>query len=188
MTGTMFPALTPGTAPAPARRAMEATARHLGYLPAPVARLASSPQLLEGFLKVSGLFEATSLDPVAREVVVLTIAVRNGCHVCVAMHTARLAGMDAGAGLISALREGRPLADRRLAAIQTFTLQAVAAAGAVGDDELQAFFSHGYTPQNALEVVLGIGAYTMSTLANRMTRAPLDDQLKPFAWDGERAA
>ncbi len=30
--------------------------------------------------------------------------------------------------------------------------------------------------------MLGIGAYTMSTLANRMVRASLDDQLKPFAW------
>jgi hypothetical protein len=41
----------------------------------------------------------------------------------------------------------------------------------------------GYTPRNALEVVLGIGAYTMSTLANRMTGAPLDEQLKPFTSD-----
>jgi len=31
--------------------------------------------------------------------------------------------------------------------------------------------------QNALEVVLGIGTYTMSTLANRLTGAPVDDQL-----------
>jgi hypothetical protein len=35
-----------------------------------------------------------------------------------------------------------------------------------------------------LEVVLGIGTYTMSTLANRLTRAPLDEQLRAFAWDG----
>lgn len=36
----------------------------------------------------------------------------------------------------------------------------------------------------AVEVVLGVGTYTMSTLANRMTQAPLDEQLSPFAWDG----
>jgi len=33
-----------------------------------------------------------------------------------------------------------------------------------------------------LEVVLGIGTYTMSTLANRLVRAPLDDRLMAFAW------
>ena len=30
-------------------------------------------------------------------------------------------------------------------------------------------------------MVLGIGTYTMSTLANRLTDAPLDDQLGAFA-------
>jgi alkylhydroperoxidase family enzyme len=58
---------------------------------------------------------------------------------------------------------------------------AQAAAGAVSDDQLEAFLGHGYTLRNALEVVLGIGTYTMSTLANRMTRAPVDDQLSAFA-------
>ena len=33
-----------------------------------------------------------------------------------------------------------------------------------------------------LGVQLGIGTYTMSTLANRLTDAPLDNQLSPFAW------
>jgi hypothetical protein len=32
-------------------------------------------------------------------------------------------------------------------------------------------------------VVLGVGTYTMSTLANRMTRAPLDKQFSGFAWE-----
>lgn len=33
------------------------------------------------------------------------------------------------------------------------------------------------TARDALEVVLGIGTYTLSSLANRLTRAPLDPQL-----------
>ncbi|HEY2305116.1 MAG TPA: hypothetical protein VGI05_04470 [Streptosporangiaceae bacterium] len=48
---------------------------------------------------------------------------------------------------------------------------------------LEAFLGHGYTARNALDVVLGIGAYTMSTLANRMTKAPLDEQFSAFAWE-----
>jgi AhpD family alkylhydroperoxidase len=161
---------------------MQATARHLGYLPAPVARLASSPQLLEGFLKTSALFESTTLEPIAREVLILTIAARNGCHVCVAMHTAKLAALGASPDLITALREQRAPDGERLAAIRTFTLEVLATNGAVSADSLAAFLGHGYTARSALEVVLGIGAYTMSTLANRMTQAPLDEQLEPFAW------
>lgn len=185
---TLFPDHTLESAPAGSRRAMQAVAGRLGYLPAPVARLASSPHLLDGFLKASGLFDATSLDPVAREVVILTIATRNGCHVCVAMHTAKLAALGAGDGVVAALRGQRPLADLRLEAVRAFTLEVLAATGAVSDAELEAFLAAGYTAQNALEVVLGVGAYTMSTLANRMVRAPLDDQLKPFAWPGASTA
>ena len=43
------------------------------------------------------------------------------------------------------------------------------------------FLGHGFTRRNALEVVLGIGAYTLSTLANRLVAAPVDEQLAPYA-------
>jgi AhpD family alkylhydroperoxidase len=183
MTGFPFPDHTLETAPPGSRRIMAAMAQR-GNVPAAVARLASSPQLLDGFLKASALFEATSLDPVAREVVILTVAARNRCHICVAMHTAKLAALGASGDLAAALRDQRPLPGERLAAVQRFTLDVLAAAGAVSDESLAAFLGQGYTAQNALEVVLGIGAYTMSTLANRLTRAPLDEQLRAFAWDG----
>ena len=181
MSNLPFPDHTLDSAPPGSRRALAATAARLGYLPAALARLAASPQLMDGFLKATGLFENTTLDPLAQESLIMTMAVRHGCHVCVAMHTASLTRMGAEPGLIAALREGRPVADERLAAIQTFTLEVLDRAGAVSDDQLDTFLRHGYTPQNALEVVLGIGAYTMSTLANRMTRAPVDDRLAAFA-------
>ena len=98
------------------------------------------------------------------------------------MHTARLTELTAQPDVITALRDSRPLPDRRLDAIRVFTLRVLDTAGDVGDDALRAFLASGYTRQNALEVVLGIGTYTMSTLANRLTGAPLDDQLSAFAW------
>jgi AhpD family alkylhydroperoxidase len=187
VTASMFVDHTTETAPTGSRRAMTGVADRLGYLPAPVARMAASPQLLDGFLKLSALFEATTLDPFSREVLILTIATRNGCEVCVAMHTAKLTKLGADPALITALREQLPLDDERLEAVRTFTLEVIATTGAVRDDAVQAFLAQGYTPQNALEVVLGIGAYTTSTLANRLTRAPLDDQLARFAWHGPNA-
>jgi len=183
VTGFPFPQHTLESAPPASRRIMAAMARQRGQVPAGVARLASSPELLDGFLKASGLFEGSSLDPVAREVVILTIATRNGCHICVAMHTAKLVALGAGADLVAALRDQRPLPDERLAAVQEFTLDVITTAGAVSQESLGAFLGRGYTARNALEVVLGIGAHTMSTLANRMTGAPLDDELRPFAWE-----
>jgi AhpD family alkylhydroperoxidase len=177
-----FPEQTIESAPPGSRRFMVATQNHLGYLPAATARWAASPHLLEGFGKLNAIFEHGTLDPVAREVVVMTIATRNCCHICVAMHTARLTAVGAPADTIAALREASPLADQRLEAIRVFTLRVLDTAGDVGDNALRAFLAAGYTRQHALEVVLGIGTYTMSTLANRLTGAPADEALSAFAW------
>ena len=181
-----FPDFTIESAPPAARRTMAATQKHLGYLPAATARMAASPQLLDGFMKLNAIFESSSLSPLARETVVMTIATKNGCHVCIAMHTARLTALGADASLIAGLRNaGRPdagpLRDAALEAVRVFTLQVLGTAGDVGDRALRAFLASGYTSQNALDVVLGVGTYTMSTFANRLTGAPVDDQLAAFA-------
>src|SRR6516165_697418 len=101
------------SAPPAARRFLAATRDQLGYLPAGMARMAASPQIIDGFLKLNAIFERTGLEPLAREVVVMTVATRNRCHICVAMHTARLTALGASAALIAALRAAEPLADQR---------------------------------------------------------------------------
>ncbi|MEU9995842.1 carboxymuconolactone decarboxylase family protein [Streptomyces sp. NPDC050848] len=155
----MFVDHTVETAPAGSRRSMERVAGAWGHLPQAVARMAESPHALDGFLKLSAMFEDTTLDPHSRETVILTVAVRNQCHICIQLHEAKLAKLG-------------PVADpERLEAIRQFTHQILAASGAVSDEDLETFLGFGYTRQNALEVVLGIGAYTLSTLANRLTRS-----------------
>lgn len=176
-----FPSHTIESAPAAAQRTMTTIRDTWGYLPSAVARLATSPHTLDGFLKANGIFENCTLDPLAREVLVMTVATRNGCHICVAIHTQRLIALAADPGLIDALRSSAPLADPRLDAVRVFTLRVLDTTGDVGDEALKEFLSHGYTQQNALEVVLGIGAYTLSTFANRLTGATLDEQLAPYA-------
>ncbi|MFD7735388.1 carboxymuconolactone decarboxylase family protein [Kitasatospora phosalacinea] len=180
-TGAHFPDLTPETAPPAARRQLEQITRNFGYLPSAAARLAHAPQLLDGFLKLTAIFDSTELDPLVRETVVLTLATRNGCHVCTAMHTAVLTRLAAAPDLITALRTQQPLPDARLEAVRTFVHAVLDHTGAVPEPDLAALLAHGFTPRNALEIVLGIGTYTLSTFANRLVDAPLDPQLAPYA-------
>jgi AhpD family alkylhydroperoxidase len=184
---SVFTEHTAETAPAAARRFLTATQAHLGYRPAAMARMVASPQLTDGFLKLTAIFDSITLEPLAREVLVMTVATRNGCHICVAMHTAALTALGADPELIAALRDSRPLPDERLDAIRTFTGRVMDTAGDVGEPALRDFLARGYTAQNALEIVLGIGTYTLSTLANRLTGAPVDDQLAAHAWHPEPA-
>lgn len=178
----MFPDHTPESAPPAARPAMEATAKKFGHVPAAVARLATSPELLTGFLKLNAIFEATTLPALDREVLVMTVAARNGCHLCVAMHTATLRRLSAAPELIAALRAQSALPSPRLEALRQFVLTAMDTTGDVPPEALTAFTGAGYTARNALEVVLGIGTYTLSTFANRLTQAPLDDAFAAHAW------
>ncbi|MFJ3660443.1 carboxymuconolactone decarboxylase family protein [Streptomyces sp. NPDC090119] len=119
----------------------------------------ASPANLDGFLLLNEMFESTTLDPHSRETVVLAVATRNQCHLCVDMHQDRLTAL------------GPAENPERLDAVHRFTLQVLASSGAVSEEELTAFQAHGYTRRNALEVVLGIGAYTLSTFSNRLVGA-----------------
>jgi AhpD family alkylhydroperoxidase len=167
----MFRTHTVDSAPAAARALMESTIAEFGQLAEPVARMAESPEMLEGFMHANELFESSTLDPLSREVVVMTIATRNGCRFCVNTHTGRLRRLGASSELITALRRAEPLDDEKLEAGRQFTLRALATTGQVPDEQIEEFLAAGYTARNALEVVLGIGTYTMSTFANRLIRA-----------------
>lgn len=178
----MFPDHTPESAPPAARAAMAATAKKFGRVPSAVARLATSPELLNGFLKLNAIFESTTLPALDREVLVMTVAARNGCHLCVAMHTASLTGMSAAPELVSALRAQSSLPSPKLEALRRFVVVVMDTTGDVPPADLAAFTDAGYTTRNALEVVLGIGTYTLSTFANRLTAAPLDEAFAAHAW------
>ena len=178
---TMFTRHTIESAPAASRRPMTAVMTKWGYLPAAVGLLAESPEALDGFLRLSAAFDGCTLDPVAREVVIMTVVVRNGCHLCRTIHTARLAALGADPDLTAALRSGEPLGEGRLEAVRAFTVRVLDTAGQPGEESMTEFLGHGFTRRNALEVVLGIGAYTLTTLANRLTGAPVDEELRAFA-------
>jgi len=168
---TDFPDHTVDSAPEAARPTLQKLQQRFSGLPPAVARMSTSPELLDAFLTANSYFERSSLDALTRETLVMTVAVRNDCHVCIEMHTAALRRLDAEPELIDALRAGRPVDNPKLAALQAFTRAVIDTAGAVTDAQLAAFTAQGFGPRQALDVVLGVGTYTLSTFGNRMTRA-----------------
>jgi AhpD family alkylhydroperoxidase len=177
---------TAETAPEPARPLVEGAQSQFGYVPSPVGKMATSPELLTAFFQTNGLFQQSTLSELEREVVVMTIATHVGCHYCVAMHTALLVQQNTPEEAVCSLREATPLADERLETLRTFTLAVLDGRGEVPRQVLDGFLDAGYTERNALEVVLGIGSYTLTTYANRLTQAPLDEAFEPFRWEVTR--
>jgi AhpD family alkylhydroperoxidase len=170
MTSRHFPEFDETTAPEAARAALAATKRRFGGIPKPISRHASSPALLITALGGLDAFEKTTLAPLEREVLAMAMGARNGCRFCVELHTRLLRAQHADAELVRELRSGGPLSDSRLDALRRFVLSLLDHGGDVPPYEWSRFREAGFTHEQALEVVLGVGVYTMTTLANRLTQ------------------
>ena len=177
-----FSPLTAATAPEGAGAVLAASARKFGFLPSPVARVAHAPVALKHLLAGFAAFDQTSLAPIEREVIAMSVAWENECHYCMAMHSALLAGAPEHAATVAALREGTPIPDPRLEALGRFVRAVVRQRGRVPADDWAALADAGFTEAQALEIVLGVGVYVLSTLLNVVTGAELDPPFAPFDW------
>jgi len=92
--------------------------------------------------------------------------------------------------VIEAVRNGGPIADRKLEALRSFAVKAVRARGWLGDAELRAFMAAGYPQATILEVLMGVGLKTLSNYVNHVTETPLDEafQHNAFTPAARRAA
>jgi uncharacterized peroxidase-related enzyme len=180
--GAMFAEHTVESAPEASRGALAAAGRQFGFVPSAMARMAESPSVVEAFGRMMAIWDRSSLAEREREVVVLTVAHDNGCEVCVAIHSAILQRESGDAALVGALRQQTPLADACLEALRLFTREVMELRGAVPEARLARFLAAGFSRQQALDVVLGVATYALSTYANRLTGAPLDAPFEPFRW------
>jgi AhpD family alkylhydroperoxidase len=183
MTSQVFPPLTAESAPLAARAILAASARQFGFVPSPVARAAHAPVMLKHLLAGFAAFEQTSLTPLEREVVAMTVAWEMDCHYCMAMHSALLAADPGASDLVAALRGGSTLPDKRLEVLRRWVRRVVRERGSIPDSETDELRACGFDDARVLEVVLGIGVYLLSTLVNKMTAAELDAPFLPFAWE-----
>lgn len=182
MDTTRFPHHTRASAPVEAHSAFDSAEAMFGMVPNLTRKMATAPTLAEGYLALSALFDKTSLSPVERQVVLLTVSRRNGCQYCVGAHSWLADQVGAPEHVIRAIRDDQPISDDWLEALRRFAHAVVAQRGWVSGDELERFLAAGYTTQQALEVVLGVGLKTLSNYTNHIAGTDLDDVFSRHAW------
>lgn len=172
------------TAPAGALPILEAANKGLGFIPNLYAHLAEAPNALNANKQLGALFEQSTLTPEEQQVVLISVSIENRCEYCVAAHSFIARNMvKVDSKRVDALRSGACLQDAKLNALAAFTRTVVRERGWVnGGQELIDFFAAGYTPQNALEVLLGVSMKTLSNYASHLTNTPLDAALTAEAW------
>lgn len=94
-------------------------------------------------------------------------------------------GVDAK--VVDAIRDGRTIGDQKLEALSRFTAEVVTTRGWPSDDAKQALENAGYTPAQALEVVLGVTVKTLSNYVNHLAETELDDAFAAKAWEPAQA-
>jgi alkylhydroperoxidase family enzyme len=76
-----------------------------------------------------------------------------------------------------------PLTDPKLEALRTFVLALIEQRGAVAESEKQAFFAAGYTPRQALEILLGVALKTITNYTNALARTPPNPEFGKAVWE-----
>ncbi len=176
------------TAPDASKPMLEDSQKSFNFIPNLHGVLAQSPQALEAYKALSALFGATSLSTVEKNVVWMAINVENRCVYCVPAHSgiAKMQGVDGAT--VEALRNAAPLADEKLEALRAFTLKVVRQHGVVGENDVEAFLSAGFSQQNILDVIVGVAHKTLSNYANHFAQTPVDAAFAGEAWTPPAAA
>ncbi len=173
---SIFPIHTPETAPEAARPTLDQAKARFGFVPNILLGLAESPAALEGYMTLMGIFHGGSFSEIERDVALIAVSARNRCDYCVAAHSTQGAAHGLSEDDLAAIRARKPLSDPRLEALRRFVDAVVEKRGWVGEDEIQAFLSAGFTRPQALEILVAVAAKTLSNYANHMIGTPIDDQ------------
>jgi alkylhydroperoxidase family enzyme len=185
---TTFPSHDLDTAPEGSKPLLEKSQAAFGRLPGLHKVMADSPQHLEAYQVLHGLFQASDFDADELTVVWQTINVEHECHYCVPAHTGIAKMMKVSDDIIEALRNETPLPSEKLEALRTFTLEVVRQRGNVTEEQFNAFFAAGYSHRAVLDVVLGVAQKTMSNYVNHMAQTPVDPVMQKFAWEPKAKA
>jgi uncharacterized peroxidase-related enzyme len=179
---SQLPIHTVESAPSEARDALKEASAKFGFLPNLLGKLANAPAAVEAYLAISAAFNRTSLNPLERQVVLLTTSFVNKCPYCVAAHSMLAGAAGAGTAAVEALRDGRPVADERLEALRRYSAHLVVRRGQADPRETERFLDAGFDKAQIYEVITGIAQKTLSNYADHVELIPLDPPFSAHAW------
>lgn len=170
------------TAPEKSKAMLEGAVKQMGAVPGLYAAMAESPETLKAYQQLHQLFMATSFDAEELTVVWQTINVEHECTFCVPAHTAIAHSMKVDPALTEALRNRQPMPTAKLQALHDFTLAMVRERGNVSNEQMEGFFSAGYSQKQVIEIILGLSQKVISNYVNHVAKTPVDPMFAQFAW------
>ena len=175
------------TAPEGSKKLLGEVKNQMEFIPNLYAVMAESPQVIKAYAEMGKIFGQTSFSQVEKNLIWLAVSHTNSCHYCTAIHSMVAKMYGVSENIIEALRTNMPISDLKLQALREFTVNMVDKRGWATEQEVNDFLSAGYTRAQILELTVGIAQKTISNYVNHVAGTPLDEAVKPFAWQIEKS-
>lgn len=171
------------------RPLLEKSQKNYGFIPNLHAVMAESPAMLEAYQTLGAIFGSkTELNATEQQIIAMTNNRLNGCNYCMAAHTTIMQMSKVPEDVITALRDGTPIADPKLEALRVFAEKINTSRGWPEQSDIDALLAAGYTKQTVLDVIVGTAFKVLSNYTNHIAETPLDDAFAKNAWSPEAAA
>jgi len=144
----------------------------VGFIPNIYATYALSGNALARYTAFAN--GKTSLNNKEKEVVNLVVSQINGCTYCLAAHTAigKMNGFSDEE--ILEIRKGTAAFNPKFDALAKLAKSIMENAGKVDDQDLESFFSAGYTKENLIDTILAVGEKAITNMLHNVTKVPID--------------
>ncbi|GAA3626015.1 carboxymuconolactone decarboxylase family protein [Flavivirga jejuensis] len=152
-----------------------------GMLPNLFRYMAGAPAALEGYVNLFNTFSKTSFSGGEQHLVLLAVSITNECDYCTAAHTRAAKANGISSSILNAVRKKRVLEDDRLNTLINTTKKLTETRGNIDAEDLNKFYDAGFSPENIMELIVGISLKTIGNYINHVTENIINDELQPFA-------
>src|SRR5262249_7781589 len=156
------------TAPAASAEFLNDVQKAFGFIPNLQRVMAESPAALEAHAMLWDIAEKTSFSPVERNILFLSINYENECAYCMPGHTNLSRMAKVSEDIITAVREGRPIADAKLEALRHFAAVVTRNRGVVSPAEVAAFKKAGYDNRAILDLLVLAATKLIANYTNHL--------------------
>jgi pimeloyl-ACP methyl ester carboxylesterase/alkylhydroperoxidase family enzyme len=170
----LFGELNAANAPAAAKELLDGMSGVFGFVPNLGYAVAAEPSVLGAYITMLQSLGATSLDPVAQQVALVSASRANSADYGVAVHATLAAKLGASADVVNALRHGGPIDDAKLEAVRRFAAAIATNRTQVSDSDVNALKEAGYDHRAMVAIALAAAAKTLVNTVAHLSRPEID--------------
>lgn len=176
------------TAPESSRAVLTGVKEANGFIPNLFRALANSPSSLNSFMALLGASDGGILSPAERQIVQITTSMENRAGYCVAGHSTFAGAIGMPFETITAICEGRQLADKRYQGLVDFTRVMVRNCGRIMHKDKVALEASGFGAEHIFEIITCTALKTVTNYVTTVFVLDLDAQFQVQTWTPESSA